>query len=148
MRHTLHWSRTLRFIGRAISFLTRWPTTVYGVDTAMHGAVRLSTPRWGDLTLEPGWGRVGWAVWLSPNGTPWASTWGIGPGFLMHDPRDRQMVAVRRAIWGHGYDSNRLDPQLLDKALWAVDTRHPMWLGEFTRMFEERAAWLEEDARG
>lgn len=58
------------------------PLTVFGAN-AMHWALNLRTPC-GMLCLHPTThtfgGRWPWYAYLSPNGTPWAATWAVGPG--------------------------------------------------------------------
>jgi len=58
--------------------------TIYG-DNAMHFAVNVWTHRWGYICFRPSTRRHGhwnrWYFYVSPNATPWAATWGCGPGF-------------------------------------------------------------------
>lgn len=92
------------------------PLTIFGAN-AMHFAWQLKT-RWGYLVVRPstfyrkwdngrkrfgGWWR--WYVYLSPNGTPWASTFAVGPGIEADDKRG---AAIRRHKYGHGFDSSQL----------------------------------------
>lgn len=139
----------LRAVGRLFALVTRGRTTVYSRDTAMHGAVMVSTQRWGLVTFMPACHYAGWHIYASPNGTPWASTWGIGPGYMHDSPDGRKMARVRRELWDHNYDCERLDPQLLDLALLVVESRHRPWLMQIIRMFDDRAGWLDDaDAGG
>ncbi len=74
--------------------------TVYPVECAMHGALNLRTP-WGYLCVKPSTTRYagprGWYVFWSPNATPWAATFAIGPGI---EWRDRRAAPIRRALFG------------------------------------------------
>jgi hypothetical protein len=125
------------------------PVTFYRFETAMHGAVNISTKRWGVICFA--WPRLGgyrdWPAYfyLSPNATPWASTLMLGnDGHMTRE--ERRLVAVRRALWGHGYDAERMDPQLLGKAIEAVEYRDAGSLNSFARMFYERAEWIKDGA--
>lgn len=128
------WDRRL-----AGSYLNR-KVILYEFDTAMHGAINIST-RWGYLCLA--WPSIGlglqmplrWYAYLSPNGTPWASTFAVGPGV---DGEDRKMAQVRRALWGHGYNSHECDPQVLDAAIAAAAFREPWAIKALARMIDER----------
>jgi hypothetical protein len=97
------------------------PMTTYAFETAMHGAVNIET-RWGSLCFA--WPRLGglhrWPAYayLSPNATPWAATWAIGGEWTA---QERRLIAVRRALWGHGYDVTKHDPRLLDAAVSVFD---------------------------
>lgn len=117
--------------------------TVFAFDTAMHGAFNVHT-RWGYLCIAVPWFGLGWRTewptyaYLSPNATPWAATWLIGKGAEL-TREDRRMVRVRRALWGHGYDCTRLDPQILDRAVWAAESRTPSAVRSLGRIVDERA---------
>lgn len=118
--------------------------TLYAFDTAMHGAIEIWTPRWGCLCLAwPRLGRQGTSfracAYLSPNATPWAATWMIGGDEGRHD---RRMVRVRRALWGHGYDTEKLDPQVLDRAMAVVEYREQWTLRELVQIVDERRDWV------
>jgi hypothetical protein len=119
------------------------PATVYAFDTAMHGAVNVRTRRWGTICLA--WPRLGGVrgfaayAYLSPNATPWAATLLWGREFTGDE---RRMAQVRRHLWGHGYDSERLDPQMLDRAVWAVNERDDDALARFVALFRDRAEWV------
>ena len=131
--------RTVRVFGRDV--------TLYAFDTAMHGAINVRTRRWGTLCMAwpalGGWTRFASYVYLSPNATPWAATFVLGKGAEL-DRNARRMVAVRRALWGHGYDSERLDPQVLERAITVAEMRTPDSLGDLGRIVTDRAAWLAE----
>jgi hypothetical protein len=80
----------------------------------MHGAVNIQTKRWGYVCFKPPtrvWGRW-WPAYfyLSPNATPWAATLLIGREYSRAEKR---MARVRRALWGHGYSTERHNPQRL-----------------------------------
>lgn len=74
-----------RLLGGHVHFrlLWIWPLTVYGMN-AMHFAWNLYTKRWGWICFRPttyhfgSWWR--WYFYVSPNATPWAATFKIGPG--------------------------------------------------------------------
>lgn len=111
--------------------------TLYGFDTAMHGAIEAPT-RWGWLVISVprlGGKPIPWGAFLSPNGTPWAATWLIGP---RHCAGERRMARVRRALWGHGYSTGTHDPMILDRAIVAVETGTPSAIAAFWRMLNER----------
>jgi hypothetical protein len=133
--------RTVTLLGRKV--------TIYAFGTAMHGAVNVRTRRWGVLCFAwpalGGMERFAPYVYLSPNATPWASTFVIGKGAEL-DRRERRMVAVRRALWGHGYDCTRLDPQVLDRAVWAAEDRSPEAVASLDHIVRDRASWLAEEA--
>ena len=118
------------------------PVTVYAFHTAMRGAVNLRT-RYGVLCLcLPALGQRGpWRpyIYLSPNSTPWAATWGTGSGF---GREDRRRARVLRSLWGHGYDPVVHDPQILDLAISAVESKGRLGtLESLSRMCSERAEW-------
>ena len=88
------------------------PVTVYPLRSAMHGAWNISTRRWGMVCVKLPtfvFGRW-WSgyFYLSPNGTPWASTVLVGREFSRSE---KMMARVRRAVWGHGYATTEHDPQ-------------------------------------
>lgn len=92
------------------------PLTLYGYDTAMHFAVNLwvrwlgyvcwhPETRWkhledGDEPIE--WP---WYFYISPNATPWASTFALGPGV---EKKDRETARIRRRKFGFVYDTDVL----------------------------------------
>ena len=141
------WDRVVVGNGHRVVTLFGREVTLYAFDTAMHGAVNIRTRRWG--TLCAAWpalgGRKGLApyVYLSPNATPWAATLVLGKGTEL-DRNERRMVAVRRALWGHGYDSERLDPQVLNRAVYVVEARTPDAVRDLDRIVTDRAPWLAE----
>ena len=79
--------------------------TIYGFN-AMHVAVNVRTKRWGYVCFHPTIRCFGkwwpWYFYVSPNGTPWAATYAIGPGF----DGERELVAIRRHELGHNFDSD------------------------------------------
>lgn len=79
--------------------------TVYGWN-AMHVAVNYRTRRWGYVCFHPPLYWCGrwwpWYFYLSPNATPWASTFAVGPGV---DPDDKHKATLRRLLFGHGFDT-------------------------------------------
>lgn len=91
------------------------PLTIFGAN-AMHFSWQLRT-RWGYLCARPSTfyrrhgsdgGRIGWWRWyvyLSPNGTPWAATFAIGPGLSADEKRGAKQ---RRQKYGHGFNSDLL----------------------------------------
>lgn len=85
--------------------------TIYGFN-AMHVSFQFWTRRWGYICFHPPipkWAlgaRWPWYLYISPNATPWAATFGIGPGI---DMDDREGIAWRRENLGHGFNSEPLD---------------------------------------
>jgi hypothetical protein len=67
----------------------------------MHGATNLRTP-WGYLCIRfptRKFGRwLGWHLYVSPNATQWAASWGVGPGIEL---RYRDEIHARRAARRH-----------------------------------------------
>ena len=57
---------------------------IYGFN-AMHVALNWRTKRWGYICFHPTIRSFGkwwpWYFYISPNATPWAATFGVGPGF-------------------------------------------------------------------
>jgi hypothetical protein len=79
--------------------------TVYGWN-AMHVAVNYRTRRWGYICFHPPLYWCGrwwpWYFYLSPNATPWAATFALGPEF---STEDRRKANTRRRRFGHGFDT-------------------------------------------
>jgi hypothetical protein len=86
--------------------------TVFGFNE-MHVAVEVYTDRFGYIVFHPSLGKLGdlisWHIgsncpaefYISPNATPWASTFLLGKGAT----KDDKVAALRRWIlWGHNYD--------------------------------------------
>ena len=86
------------------------PITFYPISSAMHGAINISTRRWGFVCFKIGW-RWPSYFYLSPNGTPWGATLLLGGRF---DSGEKKMARLRRVLWGHGYDPSQRDPHCLD----------------------------------
>lgn len=82
------------------------PVTIYGFN-AMHVAVNIATRRWGYICFHPTMYVFGcwwpWKFYVSPNATPGASTFAIGPGI---DTETKQSAPDRRRRWGHNYPSD------------------------------------------
>lgn len=106
--------------------VTVGPVTIYGLN-AMHVAVNIKTKRWGYICFHPSLRFLGkhapwilgenwpWYFHISPNATPWASTFAIGPGI----DKDTKIDAIRRwAAWGHGYDVECIDVQAEAEVFW------------------------------
>lgn len=98
-----------RWFGGHLSFqVFHWRITIYGFN-AMHLAVNVWTKRWGYLCFHPSvkiWGRWWpWYFYASPNATPWAATFAIGPGV---EDKDKWSATARRLILGHNYDTELL----------------------------------------
>jgi len=81
---------------------------LYGFN-AMHIALNIHARRWGWICFHPGirfykhhWP---WKFYVSPNGTPWASTIAIGPGI---GQTDKRRAKLRRRLWGIKYNCNAL----------------------------------------
>lgn len=77
--------------------------TIYG-NNAMHYAVNIWTKRFGYICFRPttGHGKWRWYFFCSPNATPWAATFAIGPGLKM---KDKKLATQRRRLFGHGFDT-------------------------------------------
>lgn len=77
--------------------------TIYG-NNAMHYAVNIWTKRFGYICFHPTVGKWRWYFYLSPNATPWAATYAIGPGLRK---TDRQLAPVRKAMFGHNFSTEK-----------------------------------------
>lgn len=102
------------FMGGHISI---GPITIFGAN-AMRWAVNIKTKRWGYvcftlpvaaryLTNSRGQKYWQWYFYLSPNGTPWASTFYRG-----NDKNEVIRAQVRRLNFGHGFNSDGLKNEL------------------------------------
>lgn len=84
--------------------------TIYG-ENAMRWAVNIRTRRWGSICFNlPTVGnlkRRRMYFYLSPNGTPWASTLHFGP-----DYRDKALSIVRKHLFGHGFNTEQYREEL------------------------------------
>lgn len=87
--------------------------TIYGFN-AMHVAFQFWTKKYGYICFHPTikmrghWWR--WYFYTSPNATPWASTFAIGPGI---DPDDKAGAPLRKWLLGHNYNTN-----LIERSYW------------------------------
>lgn len=77
--------------------------TIYGLN-AMQWGVNIHTKKWGYICFRlplPCWGRFPKLYfYISPNATPWASTYCIGKGSV-----ERAKAILRRKEFGHNFDS-------------------------------------------
>lgn len=77
--------------------------TVYGLN-AMHWAVNIRTKRWGYICFRlplPCFGKFPRLYfYVSPNATPWASTFCLGLG-----GKERAKAMMRRKAFGHNFDA-------------------------------------------
>ncbi len=113
--------RGVREMARSIG-----PVTVYPLRSAMHGAWNISTRRWGYACVKlptfvfgrwwPGY------FYLSPNGTPWASTLLLGGEYSQGE---KMLAGVRRSAWGHGYSTEEHDPQNIAAYVSSIDPHLP-----------------------
>lgn len=107
----------------------RWPMlwTLYGFN-AMHVCLNVWTRRWGWICFHPPVPRfllgmrAPWYLYISPNATPWAATWGVGPGI---DRESRSGMRWRRENLGHGFDSDLLDYDDMQPPHLRKATEHP-----------------------
>lgn len=85
--------------------------TVYG-ENAMHWAVNIWTRRWGYICFRLPLRCFGrwWPLYfyVSPNATPWASTFMLG-GDERHDAL---LARARRKAFGHNFDAEANYPEL------------------------------------
>jgi len=102
------------------------PLTIFGAN-AMHWTVQLRTPR-GYLCFRPTTRSFGgywpWKLYWSPNATPWAMRWGIGPGI---DSEDKRACRLRRMGECHCAVSNmrELCPSNVHAVKFEVDQFEP-----------------------
>lgn len=91
-----------KYFGGHVSFRR---LTLYGYN-AMHFALNFRTKRWGYVCFHPTIRCFGrwwpWYFYLSPNATPWAATFAIGPGV---DANNKQKAPIRKHLFGHGFDT-------------------------------------------
>ncbi len=109
--HGLSWFEN--FIGGHVSI---GPITIFGAN-AMCWTVNIST-KWGylcfTLPVMARW-RINsrgqkwwqWYIYLSPNGTPWASTFYRGS-----DKNEVIRAKIRKRNFGHGFDTNKFNNEL------------------------------------
>lgn len=78
--------------------------TVYGAN-AMHWGVTYHTKKWGYICFRLPLRCFGrwWPLYfyLSPNATPWTSTFMLG---MKHDRDDWALSRVRRRVFGHNFN--------------------------------------------
>ena len=81
--------------------------TFYG-ENAMHWAINIKTNKWGYVCFRLPFRCFGqwWPVYfyVSPNATPWASTFYRGP-----EKSQIKLADGRRRIYGHNFDPNLLN---------------------------------------
>lgn len=94
--------------------------TIYGLN-AMQWAINIRTKRWGIVCFRlplPCFNKFPpLYFYVSPNGTPRASTFCIGRG-----KKQRQLARIRRKTFGHNFDSWN-DPILKEK-LWKINDKY------------------------
>ena len=104
----IYWSPRFRPIRRKLEghitvYLFGKRITVFGLN-AMHVAVNISPTRWGYVCFHPPVWFFGhhwpWYFYVSPNATPWASTYAIGPGV---DRTEKAEAKLRRLEFGHNF---------------------------------------------
>ena len=87
--------------------------TVYGRN-AMHWGVNYWTKKWGFVCFRlPFRCRGKWLplyFYLSPNGTPWASTFMLGK---KHNSDDWALSRIRRVKLGHNFDTS--DEEIIER---------------------------------
>ena len=73
----------------------------------MHYAINFHTNRWGYICFCPTTSKHWrWHFYISPNATPWAATFGIGPGL---DKVTKQEIKQKYQKFGiTNYDTDRL----------------------------------------
>lgn len=114
-----------QWLGKKLGgYVTFGPVTVYGFN-AMHVEIDIYTKRFGSVCFHPDLRFLGqlapwmlrdfpWYFYVSPNSTPWAATFAIGPGV----ERSEKLDAFRRWImWGHNYRDQ--DPQVEKEFFWS-----------------------------
>ena len=89
-------------------------------ENAMLWAMEYRTKKWGYVVFKPPirtFGKYhGWWFYLSPNGTPWASTYYIGVStFGAHDRNQTLNAKIRKHYLGHGFDSEKYSKKLSGK---------------------------------
>ena len=102
------------FMGGNLSF---FGVTIYGAN-AMRWAVNIRTKRWGYIcftlpvparfiTRRDGTRWWQWYFYLSPNGTPWASTFYRGS-----DENEAIRAQIRKMNFGHGFSTEKFRKEL------------------------------------
>ena len=80
--------------------------TIYWGNSAMHWAVNWWTKKYGYICWRPAIGRQKAYFYVSPNGTPWASTFYIGP-----DKDEYVQSRIRKTCFGHNWDPDGWDEE-------------------------------------
>lgn len=78
------------------------PITIFGAN-AMHWTTQIKT-RWGYVCFRPttkGWP---WKLYISPNATPWAAIFAIGPG-IDRDDGDKAALRLSRLLRGLSFST-------------------------------------------
>jgi hypothetical protein len=101
----MHW--TEKHFGGHITFtFLYWRIVIYGFN-AMHVAINIRTQRWGYICFHPPIKCFGkwwpWYFYLSPNATPWAATFAVGPGLYN---TDRYLAKIYCELFGHNFDTD------------------------------------------
>lgn len=97
-----------KYLGGHITFGN---VTIYGFN-AMHVAIQIWTKKWGYICFHPPMWFYRWWSWyfyLSPNATPWASTFAIGPGI---SKENKEGAKERFLKYGHNFDGRILHPDI------------------------------------
>jgi hypothetical protein len=99
----MHW--TEKYLGGHIAFyFFYWRIAIYGFN-AMHVAINIKTVKFGYVCFHPPMKCFGqwwpWYFYVSPNATPWASTFAIGPGV---GNVQKALSKQRRDQFGHNFD--------------------------------------------
>ena len=110
IRRKLQGHITLRLLGKRI--------TIFGLN-AMHIAVNISPTRWGYVCFHPPVPRWPWYFYVSPNATPCASTFAIGPGV---GKVEKAEAKLRRLELGHNFHVSEFSHEDI----------HPIQYGRYT----------------
>lgn len=96
-------------LGEHIAFTIFGRRVVIFGFNAMHVAINIQTKRWGYVCFHPTIRCFGkwwpWYLYISPNATPWASTFAIGPGVYSEE---RSKAKERRRLYGHNFNTDLL----------------------------------------
>lgn len=109
----IHW--TERYLGGHISFyIFSWRIVIFGFN-AMHVAINISTRKFGYICFHPPMRCFGrwwpWYFYISPNATPWASTFAIGPEI---GRVEGEMSKLRRVRFGHNFDCDHHYDEMME----------------------------------
>lgn len=85
-----------------------------------HWTFQIKTKRWGYICIRLLNRRLGWYIYASPNGTPWACTFYIGS-----DKNESMRARIRRMNFGHNFDSQDAEMQ---KKLYALNHKFEWFL--------------------